>query len=356
MKNTFIIVLLTLYFLSSLSSPCMAQEQNTLVKKPHLKQDILELKQKLTPLQFHVTQEDGTEKPFKNEYWDNYEQGIYVDIITGEPLFSSLKKYKSGTGWPSFTASISEDAVITKPDNGFFVKRTEVRSKIGDNHLGHVFDDGPREEGGKRYCINSAALKFIPVNELNAKGYGKFMALYAEKSELENNQLSSPKVEEIVLAGGCFWGMEELLRKEKGIKLIEAGYAGGDPTMSTYELVKTGQTGNAESVRILYDPNVLILKDFLEYFFKIHDPTTLNRQGNDIGTQYRSAIFTTSEGQDKIAREVKAKVENSGVWKKKLTTEIAPLNNFVRAEDYHQDYLQKNPNGYTCHFERDIEF
>ncbi len=141
------------------------------------KPEVKELKSRLTPLQYEVTQEEGTERPFKNEYWDNKEEGIYVDIVSGEPLFSSTDKYKSGTGWPSFTRAISEKAIVTKPDLSLFGIRTELRSAIADSHLGHVFDDGPAPTG-KRYCINSASLRFIPKERLEAEGYGEFLSLF----------------------------------------------------------------------------------------------------------------------------------------------------------------------------------
>lgn len=129
----------------------------------------------LTELQYHVVKENGTEPPFKNEYWDNHEEGIYVDIVSGEALFSSKDKYDSGTGWPSFTKPISEKAVTLHEDNTLFVKRTEVRSAIADSHLGHVFDDGPQDKGGKRWCMNSAALRFIPKKDMEKEGYGEFI-------------------------------------------------------------------------------------------------------------------------------------------------------------------------------------
>ncbi len=137
------------------------------------------LKQRLSKLQYDVTQNDATERPFKNEYWNNKQEGIYVDVVSGEPLFSSKDKYKSGTGWPSFVRPIKSGALQTKEDKGLFYTRTELRSRIGDSHLGHVFEDGPAPTG-LRYCINSASLRFVPSHELASQGYEEFVASFAK--------------------------------------------------------------------------------------------------------------------------------------------------------------------------------
>lgn len=163
-------------------------------------------------------------------------------------------------------------------------------------------------------------------------------------------------IQTAILAGGCFWGVEELFRHLEGVVSTEVGYTGGNIPNPTYEIVKKGTSGHAESIKISFDPVKISYEDLLKFYFKIHDPTTRNQQGNDIGSQYRSAIFYLNEDQRKSAEKIKELVDTSKAWKKPVVTEITAATTFYSAESFHQDYLQKNPGGYTCHYIRDIKF
>lgn len=307
-----------------------------------------ELKARLSDLEFEVTQRSGTERAFTGPYWDNKAHGIYVDIVSGEPLFSSLDKFKSGTGWPSFTRPLAGVEIQEIKDASHGMVRVEVRSKHADSHLGHVFTDGPQPTG-LRYCINGSSLRFVPAAEMAGQGYGSYLQPFVDAGHAQ----AAPARERAVLAGGCFWGMEELIRKIPGVIETDVGYTGGTVEDATYEDVKTGRSGHAEAVEVVFDPSVLSYEDLLLWFFRMHDPTTLNRQGNDRGTQYRSAIFYTTEAQQQTAQQVKARVEAAGHYDDSIVTEIVAAGPWYDAEGYHQDYLVKNPNGYTCHFLRD---
>ncbi len=161
------------------------------------------------------------------------------------------------------------------------------------------------------------------------------------------------KQEKAILAAGCFWGVEELFRKLPGVVETEVGYCGGSADSAIYQKVKTGATGHAEAIQIVFDADKISYETILNAFFKLHDPTTLNQQGNDVGSQYRSAIFYSNDAQKEIAVKVISEVDQSGKWKKPVVTALVPAAPFYSAEDYHQDYLQKNPGGYTCHYWRE---
>jgi peptide methionine sulfoxide reductase msrA/msrB len=314
-------------------------------KKP----DSAQLRKKLSAEQFTVTQQCGTEPPFQNAYWNNHEPGIYVDVVSGEPLFSSLDKFDSGTGWPSFTQPLVRNDVVEKQDSSYGMTRREVRSKLADSHLGHVFNDGPADKGGMRYCINSAALRFVPATAMDQAGYADYLGPFVKAGLIK-----PPAHETAVLAGGCFWGMEEIIRKIPGVLKTTVGYTGGTTANPTYEDVSIGTTGHAEAIEVVFDANRLSYEALLDYFFRMHDPTTPNRQHNDVGVQYRSAIFYTSEAQKQTAERVKQQWDKSGKFSRPIVTEITAATKFYPAEEYHQKYLVKHPGGYTCHVLRDM--
>lgn len=318
---------------------------STLPSQAWKKPDRETLKKTLTPEQFSCTQENGTERPFANKYWNHKEDGLYVDVVSGEPLFSSLTKFDSGSGWPSFSAPINGKAIRTLQDSSHGMNRIEVRSSRADSHLGHVFNDGPGPTK-TRYCINSASLRFVPLLALKQEGLGMFMFDFAKQLKLKT----------ATLAGGCFWGLEKLLSEVPGVVETRVGYSGGTNLGVTYDDVKLGLTGHAESVQILYDPKRISFEKILLAFFRFHDPTTINRQGNDIGTQYRSAIFFETSEEKRIAEDVISRVDASKKWSGKVVTRLEATKGFVIAEDEHQKYLVRNPKGYTCHFDRKFNF
>ena len=312
--------------------------KNTImVTEKYARPDDATLRQQLTVEQYAVTQEAATERPFTNRYDHEFRSGIYVDITTGEPLFVSTDKYDSGCGWPAFSKPISDEVVTEHTDHSHGMTRTEVRSRYGNAHLGHVFNDGPADKGGLRYCINSASLLFIPEQEMQAKGYGKYLKLLNKKEQ---------NMKEIYLAGGCFWGTEHYLKQIHGVTKTEVGYANGITKDPTYQEVCTDRTQFAETVHVTYDPHVISLEFLLGLYFKAIDPTSLNRQGHDLGTQYRTGVYYTDPTDLSVIRKVFDE-EQRGL-NELIAVEVEPLKNFYKAEEYHQDYLDKNPTGY-CH-------
>lgn len=293
-----------------------------------------ELKKTLTKIQYSVTQEDDTEKPYSNPLNEESREGIYVDITTGEPLFSSKHKFNSGTGWPSFYQPISKEHVIEKPDNTLFTTRTEVRSKCGDAHLGHVFTDGPKPTG-LRYCMNGAALKFIPKEDLKKAGYEEYLKDLGASAE--------SKEARAVFAGGCFWCMEPPFDQLKGVLATTSGYIGGEKATATYDQVSKGGTGHLEVIEITYDAKQISYSELLKVYWKNIDPYDDAGQFCDKGEQYKSAVFYSNEEEKKEFEKIKADLVKKGQLKEAVATQLIAAKTFYPAEDYHQNYYLKNP-------------
>ena len=291
-----------------------------------------EWKEILTPEQYNVLRKSGTERAFTGEYNDHYEKGIYCCAACNIPLFSSKTKYDHGTGWPSFTAPIEERTIEYRSDHSLLMDRTEVRCAVCDSHLGHVFDDGP-PPAHKHFCVNSVALQFKPE--------GPEAGFIRDEVQLENTVTS----ETATFAAGCFWGIEHKFAKLTGVLSTAVGYTGGHTKDPTYKQVCSDKSGHAEAVHIIFDPLQIRYEELVKFFFSIHDPTQLNRQGPDVGTQYRSAIFYHSEEQKDIATKVKDVLNKSRQPKNTIVTEIVPFAEFYKAEEYHQKYYEKMRRG-----------
>ncbi len=275
-----------------------------------------EWKKILTPEQYRILRQAGTEPPFSGTLNDVYDPGLYRCAACGATLFRSDTKYDHGTGWPSFTAPITEDALEYRHDYSYGMHRIEVRCAACGSHLGHVFDDGPAPTG-KHYCINSASMKFEKAAAVPA---GPATATFA---------------------AGCFWGVEFKFSQVPGVLSTRVGYTGGTTKDPTYEEVCTDETGHAEAVEVTYDPAKVSYEKLLEVFFSIHDPTQVNRQGPDVGTQYRSAIFYHNEEQKKAAEAAIKHLTASGRYRRPIATQVVPADTFYPAEEYHQKYYQK---------------
>ena len=265
----------------------------------------------LTQEEKYILKDKGTEPPFSGEYNDFYDAGIFVCRACKAPLYESNTKFNSGCGWPSFDDEI-KGAIVRYEDLSLGRKRTEICCAECDGHLGHVFHGEEITKKNTRHCVNSLSIQFKPYNNL----------------------------QKVTLGGGCFWSIQQIYNNTKGVYLTQCGYMGGNTINPSYDEVCSGKTNHAEVVEIYFDDSVISFEKLLDIFWDSHNPTTINRQGNDIGTQYRSIIFYESDQQKKIAYDSRKNRQSN--FTKKIVTQITHKHKFYRAEEYHQNYLDKN--------------
>jgi len=296
---------------------------------PLSRKQVAELAGKLDKEAYRITQKAGTEPAFCGTLLDNKKEGVYVCVVCGLPLFSSDTKFNSGTGWPSFYSSADPAHVKELRDDSLGMVLTEIQCARCSAHLGHVFKDGPPPTG-LRHCLNSASLVFHEKGE----------PLPAESQPVQT--------ETAYFAGGCFWGIEHYFDEGAGVLSAESGYMQGDRENPTYPQVCQENTHHAETVKVVFDPKRITYRRLLEAFFVMHDPTQLNRQGPDLGNQYRSGIWYLNDQQKTEAEKYIKELQASRTFRgRKIVTQVEKADTFWQAEEYHQDYVSKT--GRACH-------
>lgn len=288
-----------------------------LLAAPHARTAAMSMPTPLTPEEKRVILDKGTEAPFSGAYDHQFAPGLYLCRQCGAPLYRSDDKFDSGCGWPAFDAALP-GAVKRIPDADG--RRVEIQCAHCGGHLGHVFTGEKITPRDTRHCVNSISMRFEP--------------------------LSGGQLGRAVFAGGCFWGVEHLMRQAPGVLAVTSGYTGGKTAFPTYEQVCRGDTGHAEAVEVVFDPAKTSYETLAKLFLEIHDPTQLDRQGPDIGAQYRSAIFYADEEQRRVAASLLALLRDKGV---KVATLLEPLGRFWPAEAYHQDYYGRKGTQPYCH-------
>jgi peptide methionine sulfoxide reductase msrA/msrB len=273
---------------------------------------------RLTPEEEQVIVYKGTEMPFTGEYYDHHEAGTYLCKRCSAPLFTSDAKFDSGTGWPSFDDTIPMAVREVQDTDGM---RVEIVCSQCGAHLGHVFYGEAFTAKNTRHCVNSISLEFLPHKDMKT-------------------------TQKAVFAGGCFWGMEYHFSGAKGVLSTRVGYTGGHTENPTYEEVCRGDTGQVEGIEVTFDPAQTSYEELAKLFFEIHDPTQVDRQGPDVGEQYRSVIFYTDEEQKATAESLIETLQSKGY---QIATQLEPAGDFWEAEDYHQDYYEKKGSQPYCH-------
>ncbi len=276
----------------------------------------------LTPFEKSVIRDKGTELPFSGKYLYNKAQGRYLCRQCGAPLYRSEDKFPSSCGWPSFDDEIPSAVKRSLDADGV---RTEITCATCGGHLGHVFEGEGHTDKNVRHCVNSVSMVFVPA---------------------EGETANQADHETAIFAGGCFWGVEYLMQRQPGVISVQSGYMGGHIRQPRYEQVKSGDTGHAEVVKVDFDPSVVSYETLARLFFEIHDPTQTDGQGPDIGHQYRSAIFYTSEQQRDTAKKLVGELRMKGY---EVVTSIERARTFWPAEDYHQNYYARKGTQPYCH-------